>query len=62
MSRTWIVIVNYRTADLAIETLRSLSSQVADLGGGSVVVIDNASGDGSVEKIAAVIEKEIWSA
>ena len=62
MGSTWIVIVNYRTADLAIDTLRSLSSQVADLGGGRVVVIDNASGDGSVEKIVAAIEREIWSA
>jgi N-acetylglucosaminyl-diphospho-decaprenol L-rhamnosyltransferase len=57
----WIVIVNYRTADLAIDALRSLSSQVDDLGGGRVVVMDNYSGDGSVELLTTVIKREGWS-
>lgn len=58
----WIVIVNYRTAELVIDCLRSLAPQVGDLGGGRVVVVDNASGDGSADKLAAVIEREGWSA
>ncbi len=57
----WIAIVNYGTAGLAIDALRSLSSQVEDLAGGRVVVVDNASGDGSVEKLTAAIEREGWS-
>ncbi len=61
MTSTWIVIVNYRTAELSIDSLRSLSTQVADLGGGRVVVVDNDSGDGSVEKLTAAIEREGWS-
>lgn len=61
MDTTWIVIVNYRTAELAIDCLRSLSSQVADLAGGRAAVIDNASGDGSAEKLSAAIEREGWS-
>ena len=56
-----IVIVNYRTADLAIDCLRSLAAQTADLGGGRVLVIDNASGDDSVPKLTAAIERENWS-
>lgn len=60
-SRTWIVVVNYRTADLAIDCMRSLASQVDDLRGGRVVVADNASGDGSVEKLTDAIEREGWS-
>lgn len=56
-----IVIVNYRTAELAIDCLRSLSTQVADLAGGRVVVVDNASGDSSVEKMRAAIDREGWS-
>ncbi|MDP2788003.1 MAG: glycosyltransferase family 2 protein [Pseudomonadota bacterium] len=61
MGRTWIVIVNYRTADLAVDCLRSLAPQIGDLGGGRVVVVDNASGDGSVEKLSAAIAREGWS-
>jgi GT2 family glycosyltransferase len=61
MGGTWIVIVNYRTAELAIDCLRALSTQVADLRGGRVVVVDNDSGDGSVEKLTAAIEREGWS-
>ena len=60
-SRIWIVIVNYRTADLTIECLRALSAQVADLANIRVVVVDNNSGDGSVVKLTAAIEREGWS-
>ncbi len=62
MYSIWIVIVNYRTAKLTIDSLRSLSTQVADLGGGRVVVVDNSSGDGSVDVLNAVIRREGWSA
>lgn len=58
---TWIVIVNYRTAELTVGCLRSLSTQVADLSGGRVTIVDNDSGDGSVEKLSAAIEREGWS-
>jgi len=60
-SRIWIVIVNYRTPDLAIECLRSLAPEVAGLCGGRVIVIDNDSGDLSVEKLEAGIAREGWS-
>ncbi len=58
----WIVIVNYRTADLVVDCLRSLAPQTGDLGGGRVVIADNASGDGSVEKLHAAIATSGWSA
>lgn len=58
----WIIIVNYRTADLVVDCLLSLSSQINDLFGGRVLVIDNASGDGSVIKMNQAIEREGWSA
>ena len=59
-SRTWIVIVNYRTADLVINCLRSISNEINDLGDGQVVVIDNASSDGSVPTLIAATESEGW--
>ncbi|MBO3462584.1 glycosyltransferase family 2 protein [Aetokthonos hydrillicola Thurmond2011] len=55
-----IVILNYRTANLTIDCLRSLQSEVRALPKTRVVVTDNASGDGSVEQIQATIETEGW--
>jgi len=55
-----IVIVNYRSAGLALECLRSLAAELAELPGADVVVVDNASGDGSVEQLAAAIRRERW--
>jgi N-acetylglucosaminyl-diphospho-decaprenol L-rhamnosyltransferase len=56
-----VVILNYRTADLTIDCLRSLVDQVRNLSHTRVIVSDNASGDGSVEKIQAAIATEGWS-
>ena len=55
-----VVIVNYRTSQLTIECLRSLASEVRSVPGTRVVVVDNDSGDGSVEKISAAISAEAW--
>lgn len=60
-ARTWIIIVNYRTAGLVVNCLRSLSSQIGELSGGRVLVIDNASGDDSVANLAGAIKREGWS-
>jgi N-acetylglucosaminyl-diphospho-decaprenol L-rhamnosyltransferase len=55
-----VVILNYRTPDLTIDCLRSLLNEVQSLPGTQVVVSDNNSGDGSVEKIAAAVAIEGW--
>lgn len=54
-----IVILNYRTADLTIECLRSLVGEIQKIPA-RVLIPDNASGDGSVQKITAAIESEGW--
>jgi GT2 family glycosyltransferase len=59
--RLWLVIVNYRTSDLAIGSLQSISDQIDGLGSWQVLVVDNASNDGSAERIAASIEQYGWS-
>lgn len=59
--RIQIVIVNYRTADLAVDCLRSIAEQIAQIPGLRAIVVDNASGDGSVEKLAGAIDRERWS-
>jgi hypothetical protein len=52
------VIVNYRTADLTIDCLESLRGERAKLPGLRVVVTDNASGDGSAERLAEFVERQ----
>jgi len=56
----FVVIVNYRTSSLTIDCLRSLVDEVKSLPGTRVVVVDNASGDDSVEKIGFAIDTEGW--
>jgi len=56
-----IVIVNYRTSGLAIDCLRSIEKEAIDSPGLRVVVVDNHSGDGSVEKLQAAIAEHDWS-
>ena len=58
--RLCIVIVNYRTAELAVDCLRSLSPQTGDRRT-RVIVADNASGDGSLERLATAIAGNGWS-
>ena len=55
-----IVIVNYRTPDLAIDCLRSLEAEIATVPGTRVVVTDNASGDDSVARLAAAVQEHSW--
>lgn len=56
-----IVIVNYRTPALVVECLRSLQAELQPNDHASVVVVDNASGDGSPAHIGAAIVAEGWS-
>lgn len=60
-ARLLVAIVNYRTSDLTIECLRSLEPEVRALGRTRVVVTDNASGDGSSERIQSAILENGWS-
>ena len=55
-----VVIVNYRTADLTINCLKSLVSEIHSLLGTKVTVVDNASGDDSVPKIQQAIDTKGW--
>src|SRR6476469_8361600 len=59
--RLLIVIVNYRSASLCIDCLRSLAPEVAANPGTRVVVTDNPGGDDSVEQIGRAIVLNSWS-
>lgn len=54
--RVTVVIVNYKTWPLVIDCLRSLDSEVRSLPGARVIVTDNDSRDGSVQKLSAAID------
>lgn len=58
--RLAVVIINYRTANLTIDCLTSLQTQV-EVGQHCVIVVDNASGDNSVEQIQQAITANNWS-
>ena len=45
-----VVIVNWRRAELTIRAARSITGQLGD--GDALVVVDNASGDGSAERLS----------
>ncbi|MDP6060834.1 MAG: glycosyltransferase, partial [Pirellulaceae bacterium] len=53
-----VIVANYRTGPCVIDCLRSLHPQVQSLRGTHVTVADNASSDGSVEKIRTAINHD----
>lgn len=53
-----IVILNYKTPDLVIDCLRSLKEQIGP--GIEVIVVDNASNDGSATRIEEAIASNEW--
>jgi len=55
-----LVILNFRTPQLVLDCLRSLADQIRS-DEERVVVVDNDSGDGSLERIRAGVEDEGWS-
>lgn len=57
---TAIVIVNYRTAALVVDCLRSLLGEIKREPGLRVVIVDNASGDDSVAILSTTIREEGW--
>ncbi len=61
MNSTTVVIVNYRTADLVVNCLRSLEQDAASMPGLHAVVVDNASGDDSAQTLRRAIDTAGWS-
>ena len=54
-----IIIVNFRTPHLVCDCLHSLSTPV-NACRGQVIVVDNDSADGSIERLTATIEEQGW--
>ncbi len=57
-----VVLLNYRRADLVVDCLASLAPERLEQQNAVVVVVDNASGDGSAARIGAAIRERGWGA
>ncbi len=55
-----VVIVNYRTADLTIDCLKSLEDEINSISGAEVSVVENASGDNSYDVLSSAIVDNDW--
>ena len=55
-----IVIVNYRSAELAIDCLQSLELEVCSHPGAHVAIVENASGDDQFRRLRAEIDCQGW--
>nr|WP_285895532.1 glycosyltransferase family 2 protein [Epibacterium ulvae] len=53
------VLLNYKTPEMTVKSLRAAMAAMEDLAG-EIVVVDNASGDGSYESIRQVADQEGW--
>jgi GT2 family glycosyltransferase len=60
-ARILIAVINYRTPELTIACLASLAPELTRIPDARVVVVDNASGDGSTEKLEAAIRERGWA-
>lgn len=61
MSSVHVVVVNYRTAGLTVDCLRSLAPEVAADPTLRVTVVDGGSADGSADRLARAIAAEGWA-
>ena len=55
-----VVIVNYRTPGLVLDAVASLLDDDTLPGGTRILVVDGASGDGSVARFSAAIGERAW--
>ena len=60
MNRMAIIIVNYRTGQLTVDCLRSIAADGWLAEHGRVIVVDNTSGDDSVELLRRAVTDEGW--
>lgn len=55
-----VIVVNYRTGSLVVQCLESIDEDRKDCPGLRVIVVDNASNDGSADLIDEVIRSRNW--
>lgn len=56
-----VIVVNYQCAPFTINCIRSVVHELKAISGAHLWVVDNASGDGSIDQISRAIQNESWS-
>lgn len=59
-AKVCVVIVNYRTPELALDCLRSLAVERGNLPALTVYLVEGGSGDGSADKLRSGIDRNGW--
>lgn len=57
---TTVIVVNYKVADCVIDCMQSLQPEIAACPGSQLLIVDNDSQDGSVERIDNFIKTQGW--
>ena len=52
-----IVLLNYRTPEMTLEALKAAHRAIENIPGARIDIVDNASGDGSYERIAEAVRE-----
>lgn len=60
MSRLLCIILNYRTAEMTLRAAEALLADIAELDA-ELVIVDNASGDGSLARIEQAVAANGWA-
>lgn len=55
------ILINYKTPEMTLKSLAAFMREMGDRPGVHVTLVDNASGDGSVEALSAEIRLQGWS-
>ena len=55
-----VVIVNYRTAEMTLDAAGTALTELRSYPDARITIVDNASGDGSADRIESVIEAKTW--
>lgn len=61
MPKVLLSMVTWKAADITIDCIASIESEIAKLDDARLVVVDNGSDDGSAERIEAAIEDRGWT-
>ncbi|RIL05741.1 MAG: glycosyl transferase family 2 [Proteobacteria bacterium] len=55
-----VVLINYKTPELTLRALEAVVGELDRVPGSRVALVDNGSGDGSVETLAAALDQKGW--
>jgi GT2 family glycosyltransferase len=58
--RLHTILINYQTPDMTIDSLASFMKEMGDRQDFAVTLVDNASGDGSVARLQAELQRQGW--